>query len=54
MEAFEHILGRYIKQERDDRALTAALVAWATNTGLSKMAEISDIEYHTLAAKKIM
>jgi TnpA family transposase len=50
MEAFEHILGRYIKQERDDHALTAALVAWATNTSLSKMAEISDIEYHILAA----
>ena len=50
MEAFEHLLGRYIKPERDDHALTAALVAWATNTGLSKMAEISDIEYHKLAA----
>jgi hypothetical protein len=50
MEAFEHILGRYIKQERDDHALIAALVAWATNTGLSRMAEISDLEYHILAA----
>ena len=50
MAAFQHILGRYIKPELDDHALTAALVAWATNTGLSKMAEISDIEYHTLAA----
>ena len=50
MEAFEHILGRYIKPEQDFHALTAALVAWATNTGLSKMAQISDIEYHILAA----
>jgi len=50
MEAFKHILGRYVKQERDDIALTACLVAWATNTGMGKMAEISDIEYHTLAA----
>ncbi len=50
MEAFEHILGRYVKQETDDRVLTACLVAWATNTGLSKMGEISDIGYHTLAA----
>ena len=43
-------LGRYTKPERDDHALTAALVAWATNTGLSRMAEISDIEYHILTA----
>ncbi len=76
MEAFEHWrhtakprlrlcapLGRYIKQELDNHALTACLVAWATNTGLSKMAEISGrgrflalrdntalIEYHILAA----
>ena len=50
MAAFEHVLGRYIKPELDDHALTAALVAWATNTGLSRMAEISDIEYHILAA----
>jgi TnpA family transposase len=50
MEAFEHVLGRYVKQESDDRVLTACLVAWATNTGLSKMGEISDIGYHTLAA----
>jgi TnpA family transposase len=50
MAAFEHVLGRYTKPERDDHALTAALVAWATNTGLYRMAEISDMEYHILAA----
>jgi len=50
MEVFEHVLGRYVKQEVDDCVLTACLVAWATNTGLSKMGEISDIGYHTLSA----
>jgi TnpA family transposase len=50
MAAFQHILGRYIKTEQDNYALTAALVAWATNTSLSRMAEISDMEYHILAA----
>lgn len=50
MAAFEHVLGRYVKQERDDHVLTACLVAWGTNTGLSKMGEISDFRYHTLSA----
>ena len=50
MEAFEHVLGRYVKQEMDDRVLTACIVAWATNMGLGKMGEISDIGYHTLSA----
>ena len=49
MEAFDHVLGRYAKQEQDDRILFACLVAWATNRGLGAMAEISDIEYHALA-----
>jgi len=50
MEGFSHILGRYTKQEADDRAITACLVAWGTNTGLSKMSDISDFRYHKLAA----
>jgi hypothetical protein len=50
MAAFEHVLGRYAKQAADDRAITAALVAWGTNMGLGKMGEISDIGYHLLAA----
>ena len=50
MEVFEHVLGRYAKQERDDCVLIAGLVAWATNMGISRMGELSDIEYHTLAA----
>ena len=48
IDAFDHVLGRYIKSEADNRAITAALIAWGTNTGLSKMGEVSDIEYHRL------
>jgi TnpA family transposase len=50
IEAFEHILGRYAKQEADDRIIIACLVAWGTNMGLGKMGEISDIGYQTLSA----
>lgn len=49
METFDHVLGRYVKQEADDRAITACLIAWGTNVGLGKMGEISDIGYHTLS-----
>ena len=50
LEAFEHLLGRYVKQPVDPRTLVACLLAWGTNTGLSKMGEISDIGYATLLA----
>jgi TnpA family transposase len=50
MEAFEHILGRYVKQEADERAIIAVLIAWGTNMGLGKMGDISDIGYQTLAS----
>jgi hypothetical protein len=50
MDAFEHILGRYVKHEADDRAIVACLLAWGTNMGLGRMGDISDIGYHTLAA----
>jgi TnpA family transposase len=50
MEAFEHVLGRYVKHEADDRAITACLIAWGTNMGLGKMGDISDIGYQTLVA----
>lgn len=49
MDAFEHVLGRYARQPADDQALTAGLVAWATNMGLGRMGQISDIGYPTLA-----
>lgn len=33
--AFEHLLGRYAKQVRDDRILVACLIAWGTNMYIS-------------------
>jgi TnpA family transposase len=48
-EAFEHRLGRYVKQKSDDSALIACLIAWGTNMGLGRMGETSDISYHALA-----
>ncbi len=49
MDAFEHVLGRYAKQDVDDRIITACLIAWGTNMGVGKMGEISDIGYSALA-----
>ena len=50
LEAFEHLLGRYVKQPVDHRTLIACLLSWGTNTGLSKMGEISDISAATLVS----
>lgn len=47
---FQHVLGRYSKQVKDDRILIACLIAWGTNMGLGRMGEISDIDFLTLAA----
>ncbi|MEM6867800.1 MAG: Tn3 family transposase [Cyanobacteria bacterium J06629_19] len=49
MTAFEHLLGRYTKQDADERTLTAALIAWGTNMGLGRMGQTSDLDYHALA-----
>jgi len=49
MDAFDHVLGRYVKQEVDDLTLTACLIAWGTNMGAGRMAEVSDIGYPALA-----
>ena len=48
--AFEHLLGRYSKQARNDHTLIASLIAWGTNMGLGRMGEISDIGFSQLAA----
>lgn len=50
IDAFEHILGRYAKQTRDDRVLIACLIAWGTNMGLNRMGEISDIDFSLLSS----
>ena len=49
MDAFEHVLGRYAKQDADNRLIVACLIAWATNMGMGRMAEVSDIRCHQLA-----
>lgn len=50
LDAFDHILGRYSKQELDLNIIIACLVAWATNTGLGRMSEISDITFNQLSS----
>lgn len=50
IDAFEHILGRYAKQTRDDQVLVACVIAWGTNMGLGRMGDISDIDYSLLSA----
>lgn len=47
---FEHVLGRYGKQGADEHILSACLIAWATNMGLGRMGDISDIPFATLAS----
>jgi len=49
-DAFEHLLGRYTKQDADERTIMASLIAWGTNMGLGRMGETSDVGYYTLAA----
>ncbi|WP_404452705.1 Tn3 family transposase [Virgibacillus necropolis] len=49
IEAFEHILGRYAKQNKESKTLVACLIAWGTNMGLGRMGEISDIDYPLLS-----
>ncbi len=49
MDAFDHVLGRYAKQDWDDYTMVACLIAWASNMGIGRMGENSDIGYHALA-----
>jgi TnpA family transposase len=50
-DAFEHVLGRYKKKDRNNRVLAACITAWGTNMGLGRMGECSDIPYSALAAE---
>lgn len=43
MAAFEHVLGRYQRTIASKPAIIAALMAYATNIGLGRMAEISNL-----------
>jgi TnpA family transposase len=50
MDAFTHCLARFAKQSPDKSILSACIAGWATNTGLARMGQISDIPYHILAS----
>jgi len=50
LEAFDHVLGRYARQEIDPHLLTACLLAWGTNMGLGRMADVCDIDYQALVS----
>lgn len=43
LDAFSHILHRYGSRIADKRTLVAALVAWGTNLGITRMGAISDV-----------
>ena len=49
MAAFEHVLGRYQKTPLSKPALVATLMAYATDIGLGRMAEISNLTYQELS-----
>ena len=48
LDAFVHILQRYVKTPLDKHAVVACLIAHGTNVGLGKMGAISDLSYQTL------
>ena len=48
MNAFTHILGRYVKSKADNDTIIAGITALATNTGLATMGDISDISGQSL------
>ena len=49
MEAFEHVLGRYRKSAPLKQAIIASLMAYATNIGLGRMADICNLSYQRLS-----
>ena len=48
LEAFEHILNRSVKNPPDLREILACVVAYGTNMGLGKMAEVSGLNHASL------
>ena len=48
LDAFIHILQRYVKTPLDRHAVVACLIAYGTNVGLGKMGVISDMSFQTL------
>lgn len=50
LKAIDHLLDRYVKSRTDYQRIIAVIVAYVTNNGLYKMANISDIKYAELEA----
>jgi TnpA family transposase len=49
MESFEHVLGRYRKSAPSKPAIIASLMAYATNIGLGRMADICNLSYQEIS-----
>ena len=49
MAAFEHVLGRYQRAKASKPVTIACLMAYATNIGLNRMAEISNLTHQQLS-----
>ena len=50
LDAFEHVLNRAVKHAPDLREILACVVAFGTNMGLGKMAEVSGLSHAALIA----
>jgi TnpA family transposase len=50
LDAFTHVLDRYVKRDADPQLILASLVAMGTNMGLWKMAEVSGLSHTKLLA----
>lgn len=50
MAAFTHVIDKYVKSQVDSCRIFAVIVAYGTNIGLSKMADISDMGYSELVS----
>ncbi|HDZ15117.1 hypothetical protein LCGC14_0433780 [marine sediment metagenome] len=48
LDGFAHVLDRYIKGNKNERSLTACIIALGTNMSLGRMGEISDIDHREL------
>lgn len=48
LDAFTHVLDRYVKHDPDPREILACVVALGTNMGLWKMAEVSGLSFASL------
>ena len=49
LDSFTHVLDRYVKHDLDPRKILACVVAFGTNMGLAKMAEVSGMSHASLS-----